>query len=93
MKMNHLALSALIVLSSLAGGMALACEDGASGGSRHGPPPEAVSACDGAAANATCEFEGRRGTVTGTCREVPDGFACVPEHHRSGTQEQDGGSA
>lgn len=83
MKMNHLAITAVVVLSGLTGGTALACEDGDGQGRRQGPPPEAVSACEGAAENDVCEFNGRRGTVSGTCREVPDGFACVPDHHRS----------
>ena len=93
MKINHLALASLIVLSGLTGGAALACEDGDGGGGRHGPPPEAISACEGAATNDACEFDGRRGTVTGTCREVPDGFACVPEHRPGNAPQVDGGSA
>lgn len=51
-------------------------------GGHHGPPPEAVAACNGQSAGATCSvtFDGR--TMTGTCRTGPDGqgsLACAPQ--------------
>lgn len=52
-------------------------------GERRGPPAEALQACSSADVGATCSFEGRRGTVTGTCRETPDNqIACVPKNHK-----------
>jgi hypothetical protein len=42
------------------------------GGHRHGPPPEALAACAGKAAGATCGFTGRRNeALTGTCFAPP----------------------
>ena len=53
---------------------------------RKGPPPEAREACEGKAAEAACEFEGRRGSVSGTCfspkTDLP--LACRPEHGHRG---------
>ncbi len=52
------------------------------------PPPEAISACASASANATCSFTSRDGaTLKGTCTAPPDSttLACKPEgdhHHR-----------
>ena len=34
---------------------------------RHGPSPEAFAACASKAANDTCSFTARRGTITGQC--------------------------
>jgi hypothetical protein len=43
-----------------------------SGDRPHGPPPEAISACQGKAAGAACSFTGRRGEqLTGTCFNPP----------------------
>jgi|GEM_PF-769949 len=59
---------------------------GDSGGDRpHGPPPEAISACQGKANGAACTFTGRRGEqLTGTCFTPPDKPAGPPD----GTQGQ-----
>ena len=44
------------------------------------PPDEAVEACDGKSAGDSCEFEGMGGeSVTGTCEQLGDVLACVPE--------------
>jgi len=48
-------------------------------GQRRGPPPEAVSACVGASQNQACQFEAPHGTVEGTCLNIHDQVACVPE--------------
>lgn len=49
------------------------------GGSQSGPPQEAISACSGKTTNASCSFTGGMGTVSGTCRQTPEGVtACVP---------------
>ena len=47
----------------------------------HGPPPEALQACSGAQAGASCSFTLPDGLqVAGTCRAGPDGaaLACAP---------------
>jgi hypothetical protein len=44
----------------------------ASGGRRHGPPPEAIAACKGKTAGAECSFSGRHDDpLTGTCFAPP----------------------
>jgi len=46
-----------------------------------GPPPEALQACNGAQADASCSFTLPDGfQVSGTCRAGPDGtgLACAP---------------
>ena len=52
-------------------------------GGRHGPPPEAFTACDAQDEGSLCEFESPRGSVEGTCR-VPRGerLVCVPNDRR-----------
>lgn len=49
---------------------------------RRGPPPEAVDACKGKKEGDSCEFEGRRGQVTGTCQTRRDRLVCRPEKRR-----------
>jgi hypothetical protein len=45
---------------------------GFGGEHRRGPPPEAVAACKGKAADAVCSFTGREGqTLNGTCFAPP----------------------
>lgn len=44
------------------------------------PPQAAINACSGKSANSGCSFSGGQGTISGTCRNTPDGsFACVPQ--------------
>lgn len=43
------------------------------------PPPEAIQACQGKQGGDACSIEAPRGTVEGTCRNLPGAFACVPE--------------
>jgi hypothetical protein len=57
---------------------------GSSGGERpHGPPPQAIAACNGLASGATCNFQGHENkTVSGTCFAPPGNnhpLACKPE--------------
>lgn len=48
---------------------------------RHGPPPEAYTACEGKNAGDTAEFEGPRGdTVTGTCEQHGDRLVLRPDN-------------
>lgn len=55
---------------------------GQGGMGRHGPPPEAISACASKNQEIPCSFVTPRGdTINGTCRQVPEGkFACVPQN-------------
>ncbi len=55
------------------------------GGRRHGPPPEAYTACEGLSDGGACSVETPDGTLSGTCR-VPRrrssqeaSLICVPE--------------
>lgn len=52
----------------------------ARGGPRHGPPPEATSACSGKTAGAACSFSHHDRQLTGTCDAPPEGetLACRP---------------
>jgi hypothetical protein len=55
--------------------------DAPRGRRHHGPPPEAISACDGLSDGDTCSFTSRRGDeIEGTCGTTRGGdFACMPE--------------
>ncbi len=63
-------------------GAAVACmpSNGARKGPHRGPPPEAVSACEGKQAEASCSFTHREHAIDGTCRAGPQGgaLACAP---------------
>lgn len=51
------------------------------GGHPHGPPPEAIQACEGKAESAACSVTFGDHTMEGTCRRGPDGkgeLACAP---------------
>lgn len=57
--------------------------DGA--GRRQGPPPEALTACEGKKAGDAAEFTNRRGDkVEGICREIDGRLVALPEKARSG---------
>ena len=48
-------------------------------GGRRGPPPSALSACQGQSAGASCSFDSPRGTESGACYDVGGGqIACIP---------------
>lgn len=50
-------------------------------GERRGPPPEALEVCESVEVGTACSFEGRRGTLEGTCEAPPHGegaLACRP---------------
>lgn len=55
--------------------------DAPSGRGHHGPPPEAISACEGLSEGDTCSFTSRRGDeIEGICGTTRNGdFACMPE--------------
>lgn len=46
---------------------------------RRGPPPEALSACEGSNEGNSCSFTGRNGeALSGSCRSHGDQLACAP---------------
>jgi len=80
-----------MILRTVSVSLLLACASSmalAQPGPRGGPPQAAIDACTGVSLEQACRFEGRRGEVNGTCREVRDGsVACVPDNapeHRQG---------
>lgn len=57
----------------------------AGGGRQHGPPPEAIAACEEKAVGETVEFTGRQGeTLTATCQEIEGQLVAVPEGMEGG---------
>ena len=67
---------------------------------RRGPPPQAISACQGKSAQAACSFvTPRNDTISGTCLRVREGkVACVPANMRPprgarGSQDRQQGGA
>lgn len=53
-----------------------------------GPPPqEAIDACSGTSEGTSCEFTAPVGTVMGTCMQIEDLLACVPEGRPPGGGE------
>jgi len=47
---------------------------------RQGPPPEAISACEGKSAGDSAQFEGRNGeSVTGNCEEMDGQLILRPD--------------
>ena len=65
--MKHLMGVALLVsLSLLAPAVGHAGDD--HGRKKHKPPPAAFDACKDKAEGDACSFEGRKGTVNGSCR-------------------------
>lgn len=58
---------------------------GNSGGRRHGPPPEAYTACEGKSAGSLAQFVDPRGEmVKGTCEEEDGKLVLRPDHHKDG---------
>lgn len=52
-------------------------------GDQHGPPPEAIEACQGKSEGDSVSFSGRGGdSVTATCQMVQDQLVAVPEGHK-----------
>jgi len=49
-----------------------------------GPPPEARAACDGRSDGSPCNFTAPHGRIDGSCRNTPEGMACVPAGHGPG---------
>lgn len=54
-------------------------QSGPPGGAPHGPPPEAIAACQGKTAGAQASFTGRDGrTFTGICTQIGHVLAIAP---------------
>lgn len=70
-----LGLLVMITTSGLAFGQA------PGGGHHQGPPPEALKACEGKSPGDAVQLQTPYGqTITGTCREMPDGrLAAMPQ--------------
>lgn len=69
-------LMAIMILLPITG---CASNDGPDNDRRKGPPPEAISACEGKQVGDSVEFTGRRGeTVKATCKEMSGQLAAVP---------------
>lgn len=65
---------------------------GQAGPPRHGPPPEAIAACQGKSAGAACSFTGREGrALTGTCFVPPPRPQGGMAQQGSGAQQGGGG--
>lgn len=85
MQNNRINATIGLVVLLLAGLATTACaRPGGDGGSdgRRGPPPEAITACEGKSINDSCSFTGRRDdTIEGTCiaPQGVDELACAPE--------------
>lgn len=83
-KIISTSINAIIVLVGLTVAVsALARPEGGERGQR-GAPPEAIEACVDKTVDQVCEFDGRRGSVTGVCfspREDSSQLACKPEGH------------
>ncbi|MBT3390701.1 MAG: arylsulfotransferase (ASST) [Chloroflexi bacterium] len=45
-----------------------------------GPPQRALDACTGLAADASCSFEGQKGTVSGSCKNQQNQLVCAPQN-------------
>jgi hypothetical protein len=72
---------AAVLLGLLVPVAALAQSRGGRGsGGHHGPPPEAIEACEGRSDGSSCSVAIHGDSLDGTCRVIPTGeSACVPE--------------
>ncbi len=70
-------LMAMLIFIPLTG---CASGDGSSNNRRKGPPPEAITACEGKQVGDSVEFTGRHGeTLEATCQEIDGQLAAAPE--------------
>jgi hypothetical protein len=77
--MNKLAITVVTTLVLLAASAASAQDDAHR---RRRPPEQALEACAGAETEAACSFEGHKGrSLEGSCQEIADDLACVPDGH------------
>lgn len=80
---------AFVLVTLIAIPMLGSADDTPDGGEHHWLHPAAIAACKDKGEGDACTFEGRHGTVSGTCRKVPSGdIACVhPHQHRQGSPD------
>ncbi|MGB5444984.1 MAG: hypothetical protein WBM99_05680 [Psychromonas sp.] len=72
-------LSSLTLL--LASQNVLANNDQQGSSDRQGPPPEAITACEGKSAGDSAEFEGRNGeSITGVCEDMNGKLILRPDN-------------
>ncbi len=73
-------LRSFVLLAALAAAGAAQAQQGPMGreGGGRGPPRQALTACDGKAADAACSFTGPRRAVQGACRNRENRMVCVP---------------
>ena len=58
------------------------------GNGPHGPPPEAIAACNGKTAGTVASFTGRNGqTISGPCTQMGVVLAVPPPQRKDGNQE------
>ena len=77
--MKHLMVAALFLSFALVAPAVAQAGDG-EGHKKHKPPPAAFEACTDKAEGDACSFEGRKGTVNGTCRPAHKGKTLVCRH-------------
>ncbi len=79
----------VFMLASLPIFATTACSKGPGGGAQGGPPPEAITACEGKSEGDSASFTGRRGeTLEGVCKEVEGQLAVVPENMPEGRPDK-----
>ncbi|NQY95102.1 MAG: YHYH protein [Campylobacteraceae bacterium] len=52
------------------------------------PPREAILACEGKSMQETCQFQDRKGILTGVCNDKPGIMACAPNRGKQTFQEK-----
>lgn len=88
MKNNALQVTAVLAILVLMP-IAASAKGGNHDGRRHGPPPEAIEACEGKEVGDNVEFTGRRGeTLKATCKEIDGQIVAVPEGRPSGDRPE-----
>jgi hypothetical protein len=65
----------------------------AGGANRGVPPAEAIAACTGKSAQASCGFTWEKGAETGVCEMVQDQLACSPRRDPAGTSSAEPGKS
>jgi hypothetical protein len=82
--------SAAVTQTSSAPKQSTASASGNAGGA---PPAEAVTACMGKSAQASCEFAWQEGAETGLCEIVQGQLACSPQRGPAGTSSAEPGKS
>lgn len=83
----------IVVTSLTLASSVLARPEGGGERGKRGAPPEAIEACTDKVLDQACEFNGRRGSVSGICfapTEDSSELACKPEGHDERSQDNSG---